>query len=95
MTNESNTSVEPWLNALGSRYFLDWMQQHMYSLAFTTYQTDKLFLVGLREDQVLSVFERTFNRSMGCCAAADGRTLSMSSQYQLWRFENVFAEAAC
>lgn len=37
---------------------------------------------------MLSVFERTFNRSMGCWASPDARTLWMSSRYQLWRFEN-------
>ena len=88
LQNTPATSEEPWLQALGSRYFVDWLQEQRCSLAFTTYQTGKLFLVGRREDQVLSVFERTFNRSMGCWASADARTLWMSSQYQLWRFEN-------
>ena len=37
-------STQPWLNAIGSRYFLDWLQQQRCSLAFTTYQTGKLFL---------------------------------------------------
>ena len=46
MTNETNPSVQPWLNAIGSRYFLDWLLQQRCSLAFTTYQTGKLFLVG-------------------------------------------------
>ena len=81
--------AEPWLNALGSRYFLDWLQTQHCSLAFTTYQTGKLFLVGRRPDGVLSVFERTFNRSMGCWATADGQSLWLSTQYQLWRFENA------
>jgi hypothetical protein len=38
--------VTTWLNAIGSRYFLDWLQRQHCSLAFTTYQTGKLFLVG-------------------------------------------------
>lgn len=37
---------EPWLQVLGSRYVVDWLQQQRCSLAFTTYQTGKLFLVG-------------------------------------------------
>ena len=57
------------------------------SLAFTSAQAGKLFLVGLRDDGGLSVFERTFERCMGLCAA--GGTLYMSSLYQLWRFENA------
>jgi uncharacterized protein (TIGR03032 family) len=57
------------------------------SLAFTTYQTGKLFLLGRHPDDRLAVFERTFNRAMGLWA--DGQTLWMNSQYQLWRFENA------
>ena len=59
------------------------------SLAFTTYQTGKLFLLGLQQDGRMSVFERTFNRCMGLCETDNGQTLWMSSLYQLWRFENV------
>lgn len=78
-----------WLQVLGSRYLTSWMAEQQISLAFTTYQTGKLFLVGRGDNQQLSVFERTFNRSMGCWASADAQTLWMSSQYQLWRFENA------
>ena len=59
------------------------------SVAFSTYQTGKLFLIGLKLDGRLSVFERTFERCMGLCRSADARTLWMSSLYQLWRFENA------
>jgi uncharacterized protein (TIGR03032 family) len=47
--------------------------------------------VGRKPNDQLSVFERTFNRCLGLWAAADGRTLWMSSKYQLWRFENRLA----
>jgi len=62
------------------------MAESYLSIAFTTYQTGKLFLIGLQQDGRLSIFERTFNRCMGLCAAGNG--LYMSSLYQLWRFEN-------
>jgi uncharacterized protein (TIGR03032 family) len=81
----------PWLQVLGSRYLTAWLAEQQLGLALTTYQTGKLFLVGRGADQQLSVFERTFNRSMGCWAAPDAQTLWMSSQYQLWRFENALA----
>jgi len=61
------------------------------SLAFTTYQAGKMFMVGLQPDGRLSVFERTFNRCMGLHAGADAQTLWMTSLYQLWRFENFVA----
>jgi uncharacterized protein (TIGR03032 family) len=57
------------------------------SLAFTTYQTGKVFLLGRQPDGRLAAFERTFNRAMGLWA--DGQTLWLSTRYQLWRFENL------
>ena len=57
------------------------------SLAFTTYQAGKLFFVGSQNNGRLSIFERTFARSMGLWA--NDQTMWMSSLYQLWRFENA------
>ena len=82
-------SPEPQLELMGSRQFMSWMAAEGVSLAFTTYQTGKLFLIGLGPDGRLSVFERTFNRCMGLCAEGGG--LHMSTLYQLWRFENTLA----
>lgn len=70
-----------------SRQFAGWMAEQRLSLAFTTYQAGKLFLLGLNPQGRLSVFERTFNRCMGL--AGDGQTLWMSTLYQLWRLENA------
>ncbi|MGB0853102.1 MAG: TIGR03032 family protein [Pikeienuella sp.] len=75
----------PQLEMIGSRLFAPWLAEQKTSLAFTTYQAGKLFLIGIAEDGRLSVFERTFNRCMGLGASAD-RGLWMSSLYQLWRF---------
>lgn len=78
----------PRLEMMGSRQFNSWLAEMNASLAFTTYQTAKVFMVGLQPpDGRLSIFERTFNRCMGMCVAGD--TLYMSSLYQLWRFENA------
>lgn len=81
---------EPWLEVSSSRQFPGWLAAQRVSLAFTTYQAGKLFFLGLNGDR-MSVFERTFNRCMGLWADAAGRTLWMSSLYQLWRFENMLA----
>ncbi len=78
---------KPRLELVGSRQLPEWMREQNVSFAFTTYQTGKLFLIGLQPEGRLSVFERTFNRCMGLWG--DGQTLWMSSLYQLWRFENV------
>lgn len=70
-----------------SRQFPNWLAEQDASLAFTTYQAGKLFLVGSGADGKLSIFERTFNRCMGLWT--DSQTVWMSSLYQIWRMENV------
>ncbi len=82
-------TAQPQLEISGSRNFTSWLREQRVSLAFSTYQTGKLFLIGAKPDGKLSVFERTFERCMGLCASADGHTLWMSSVFQLWRFENA------
>jgi len=72
---------------LGSRHISGWLAEHNISLAFTTYQLGKLFVVGRKAGEQFSVFERTFSRCMGLWA--DGPTIWMSSAYQLWRLENT------
>jgi uncharacterized protein (TIGR03032 family) len=67
---------------LGSRHFPDWLAQQRVSLAFSTYQSGKLFLLGLGDEGRLSIFERTFNRCMGLWS--DTQTLWLASAYQLW-----------
>lgn len=80
------------LELRASRLFAPWLAETGASLAFTTYQAGKLFLIGTQKDGKLSVFERTFMRSMGL-GVAQGRpgTFYMSSLFQLWRFENFLA----
>jgi uncharacterized protein (TIGR03032 family) len=80
-------AAEPWLEVTSSRHFPSWLAEQHVSLAFTTYQTGKLFLLGRHPEGQVAVFERTFNRCMGLWA--DGQTMWMSSLYQLWRFENM------
>ncbi len=70
-----------------SRQFPMWLAAQNASLAFTTYQTGTLFLVGLKLDGRLSVHTRSFNRAMGLWS--DGQTLWLGTAYQLWRFENL------
>ena len=81
--------TEPWVEVTTSRQFPPWLAEMRLSLAFTTYQAGKLFLLGLQPDGRLAVFERTFNRCMGL--HGDGQTLWLSALYQLWRFENALA----
>jgi len=77
----------PTLEISTSRQFLSWMAEQRLSISFTTYQIGKIYFIGLKAGNDLSVFERSFNRCMGLCASTNG--LYMSSLYQVWRFENV------
>jgi uncharacterized protein (TIGR03032 family) len=72
-----------------SRQFTEWLGGVKASLAFTTYQAGKLFLLGLNPDGRLAVFERSLARCMGLGVSADAQTLMLATQYQLLRFDNV------
>lgn len=87
VTAAAEAQPDAGLEMFASRQFTGWLAENKLSLAFTTYQAGKLFLVGLQPNNRLSIFERTFNRCMGLHLAGD--SLYMSSLYQLWRFENV------
>ena len=80
---------EPAFEFLASRQLTAWLGEQRVSLVLTTYQAGKLFLLGLKPDGRLEIFNRTFNRCMGLYSTPD--TLWMSSLYQLWRFENSLA----
>lgn len=83
-------SEEPKLELTASRLFASWLAGQKTSLAFTTYQAGKLFMIGVNAEGGLSVFERTFPRSMGLGVGPRGE-LWLSSLYQLWRFENFLS----
>jgi len=77
----------PPLEITVSRHFLGWLHDAHLSLAFTTYQTNRLFLIGLKPDGTLSAFERFFDRPMGLTASAD--RLYLSTRWQIWRFDDA------
>lgn len=82
------SSVPP-LSISCSRQFTQWLGEQSISLAFTTYQSNRLFLVGLNGQGQLATFERLFDRPMGLAASPDGNRLYLSTRYQIWRLENV------
>jgi len=82
--NAEETTTPP-VEFQTSRGFTSWLKEVNAGLAFTTYRIGKIHLLGLKPDGGLSVFERTFGRAMGLCA--DGDSLYMSTDYQLWRFQ--------
>ena len=54
-TTESKN--EPWVEVTGSPHLSSWLASQRISLAFTTYQTGKLFLLGRQPDGKLAVFD--------------------------------------
>lgn len=71
---------------LGSQQFINWLKAENLSLAFTTYQSNRLFLLGLKPDGSLSATMRTFERPMGLYATS--QSLTLATRYQVWQLEN-------
>jgi len=88
MQDQETSGAAPQLEITTSRQMLAWMDEQKLSVALSTYQIGKLFLLGLKPNGELSVFERTFNRCMGLCPTENG--FYLSSLHQIWRFENMF-----
>jgi uncharacterized protein (TIGR03032 family) len=81
------SSAADWLEATGSPGLVDWLTTQNLSLAFTSYQTGKLFLVGRTSEGQLHIYERSFDRCMGLWAGEG--TLWLATRYQIWRFVNL------
>jgi uncharacterized protein (TIGR03032 family) len=85
--------AEPQITAPGatqitvSRGLSGWLRSNATSLAFTSYQTGQLFLVGNHPNGTVSFNQQTFTRAMGV-SWQSGR-LYLGSLYQLWRLENM------
>lgn len=89
---EHKRAAKPGYEFTASRQFPAWLAEQRTSFALSTYQAGKLFLIGLQPNGMLSIFVRDFPRCMGLCAT--GKSLWMSSLYQLWRFENMLEPGA-
>ena len=58
-------------------------------MAFTSYQTGRLYLVGVNSAGQTAFHERFLARAMGLWA--DPQRLVVSTLFQVWRFENVLS----
>ena len=72
--------------------FPDWLKRNQVSLAFTSYQSGRLYLVGLENNGHVSFHERYLARAMGLYA--DPKRLLVSTIFQIWRFENIVEDGA-
>lgn len=67
-----------------------WMRRNQVSIAFTSYQSGRLYLLGGDTTGRLSFHERIYQRAMG--VVGNGQRLFMGGLYQIWRFENILGE---
>jgi uncharacterized protein (TIGR03032 family) len=72
-----------------SRGMASWLHANQVSLAFTSYQTGRLYLVGVDDAQGLAIHEVGTGRAMGLWA--DQQRLVLATAFQVWRFENILA----
>jgi uncharacterized protein (TIGR03032 family) len=66
-----------------------WMRRNQVSIAFTSYQSGRLYLLGSDPTGRLSFHERIYQRAMG--VVGNGQRLFMGGLYQIWRFENILS----
>jgi uncharacterized protein (TIGR03032 family) len=69
------------------RGLADWLLRNNVSLAFTSYQTGRLYLVGVDDQKRVAFQERFLARAMGLWA--DQQRMLAAAIFQVWRFENV------
>lgn len=86
MTDDTPDSPPRDVQMTGTPGLWDWLGTQGISLGFTTYQTNRLFLVGCHPDGRLAVNERLFDKPMGLFAEND--KLYMACRYQIFQFEN-------
>lgn len=70
-----------------SRGFGPWLAKQNLSVAITSYQSGRLYLVGSDPAGRVSFYERIFERAMG--VVGNHQRIFLGGLYQLWRFENV------
>jgi len=70
-----------------SRGMAGWLVANNISLAFTSYQTGQLFLIGAQQGGILSVNQVGFQRAMGLWA--NQQRIYLASMAQIWRLENM------
>lgn len=88
--SDSRPSSVPTISC--SQSFPHWLRDAGISLGITTYQTNRLFLLGVKDDGTLSAFERLLDGAMALHATAE--RLYLATRYQIWQFDNALAQGA-
>lgn len=90
MTKLKEISDSAFLQVHSSDGLSEWLEKERISIGLTTYQTNRLMLVGRNVNGRLAINERLFDKPMGLFA--QGNRLYMSTRYQIWRFDNHLAK---
>nr|WP_319383020.1 TIGR03032 family protein [uncultured Roseibium sp.] len=69
-----------------------WLLRNKCSLAFTSYKTGKLFLIGVMKTGALSFHQRNFDRAMGLWTDPASQRLYLGTLHQFWRLENILSK---
>ncbi|MBW4612237.1 MAG: TIGR03032 family protein [Desmonostoc vinosum HA7617-LM4] len=86
-SNPIPSSNTPKLEIAYSPHFVSWLQTQLLSLAFTTYQTNRLFFIGCNSQGLVVAKEQLFDKPMGMYAS--NSRLCFSTHDQIWRFDNL------
>jgi uncharacterized protein (TIGR03032 family) len=73
-----------------SPQFTEWLCAERLSLAVTSYQSNRLFLIGATDREKLSVCSLSLNRPMGLFATPS--RLIVTTLYQIWQLDNILPE---
>src|SRR5262245_57271980 len=84
MSRMNEAAAPPVLSA--SNGLWQWLAETQASIAFTTYQAGRLFLIGTKPDGGMRAHERRVDHCQGLWT--DGGSLWLSSRSILWRFAN-------
>jgi uncharacterized protein (TIGR03032 family) len=87
ITPGADTELENKTEITCSRGLIDWLLMNRVSLAFSSYQTGQLFLVGTLPNGSLSVHQRNFTRAIGLYCETN--RIYVASVDQIWRLENI------
>lgn len=64
-----------------------WLQSQGLAIAFSTYQTNRLFCLGLSDTGSIVAHEQLLDKPMGLFAR--GQNLYVSSRHQIWQYEDL------
>jgi uncharacterized protein (TIGR03032 family) len=70
-----------------TRGFARWLLTNNVSLAFTSYQSGRVYLAGVDQQARVAILEIITGRAMGLWA--DDQRLVVATENQIWRYENI------